>query len=194
MLGKIEARRRRGQQRMRCWIASLPQWRWIWENSRRQWRTADPGMLQSMGSQRLRHDLAAEQSTNLQPALCGEGGTLSLFSLTDTDLLPWSSRRLSEQLTCPAQGLLTWESGARRPFSGQHYGHPFCVQTFGSHLGLIFKIFLISPLGKNTCCTQLVISPDCSWLKGRWVVNDNQLKEEQCINSLTNSLGLLKAN
>ena len=32
MLGKIEGRRRRGQQRM-SWMASLAQWTWIWVNS-----------------------------------------------------------------------------------------------------------------------------------------------------------------
>ena len=37
MLGKIEGRRRRGQQRMRQ-IASLTQWTWIWAISGRQWR------------------------------------------------------------------------------------------------------------------------------------------------------------
>ena len=29
------------------WMASLSQWTWIWANSRRQWRTRKPGMLQS---------------------------------------------------------------------------------------------------------------------------------------------------
>ena len=32
-------------------MASLTQWTWIWANSRRQWRTGEPGVLQSMGSQ-----------------------------------------------------------------------------------------------------------------------------------------------
>ena len=31
MLGKIEGRRRRGRQRMRCWMISLTQWTWVWE-------------------------------------------------------------------------------------------------------------------------------------------------------------------
>ena len=30
-------------------MASPIQWTWIWANSRRQWRTGKPGMLQSMG-------------------------------------------------------------------------------------------------------------------------------------------------
>ena len=33
------------------WIASSTQWTWVWANSRRQWRTRKPGVLQSMGSQ-----------------------------------------------------------------------------------------------------------------------------------------------
>ena len=38
------------------WMASLTQWIWIWANSGRYWRTGKPGMLQSMGLQRVRHD------------------------------------------------------------------------------------------------------------------------------------------
>ena len=61
MLGKIEGKKRRGWQRMRYWMASLTQWTWIWANSGRQWRTGEPGVLQSMGLQRVGHDLVTEQ-------------------------------------------------------------------------------------------------------------------------------------
>ena len=43
------------------WIASPTQWTWVWASSGRWWRTGKPGMLQSMGSQRVGHDWAAEQ-------------------------------------------------------------------------------------------------------------------------------------
>ena len=43
------------------WMASLTQWTWVWANSGWQWRTGKPGVLQSTGSQRVRHDLATEQ-------------------------------------------------------------------------------------------------------------------------------------
>ena len=43
------------------WMASPTQWTWVWANSRRQWRTGKPTMLQSMRSQRLRHDRVTEQ-------------------------------------------------------------------------------------------------------------------------------------
>ena len=36
------------------------QWTWVWESSGSWWWTGKPGMLQSMGSQRVRHDWATE--------------------------------------------------------------------------------------------------------------------------------------
>ena len=38
------------------WMASFTHWTWIWTNSGRQWRTGKPGVLQSMGSQKVRHN------------------------------------------------------------------------------------------------------------------------------------------
>ena len=35
------------------WMLSLTQWTWIWESSGRWWRIGKPGVLQSMGSQRV---------------------------------------------------------------------------------------------------------------------------------------------
>ena len=40
------------------WLASLTQWTWIWANSGSWRRTGKPGVLKSMASQRVRHDLA----------------------------------------------------------------------------------------------------------------------------------------
>ena len=42
------------------WMASPTQWAWVWINSRSWWWTGRPGMLQSMGSQRVGHDWATE--------------------------------------------------------------------------------------------------------------------------------------
>ena len=42
------------------WMASPTQWTWVWINSRSWWWTGKPGMLQSMGSQRVRHNWATE--------------------------------------------------------------------------------------------------------------------------------------
>ena len=38
------------------WMASPTQWTWVWVNSGSWWWTGRPGMLQSMGLQRVRHD------------------------------------------------------------------------------------------------------------------------------------------
>ena len=44
------------------WMASLTQWTWVWTSSESWWRTGTPGILQSMESQRVRHDWATELS------------------------------------------------------------------------------------------------------------------------------------
>ena len=46
------------------WMAPPTQWTCIWVNSRSWWWTGRPGVLQSMGSQRVRHDWATELSWN----------------------------------------------------------------------------------------------------------------------------------
>ena len=46
MLGKIEGKRRMGDRGWDGWMASVTQWTWICANSRRQWRTVKPDMLQ----------------------------------------------------------------------------------------------------------------------------------------------------
>ena len=42
------------------WMASLTQWTWVWVNSGSWWWTGRPGMLQSMGSQRVGLDWGTE--------------------------------------------------------------------------------------------------------------------------------------
>ena len=60
MLEKIEGRRRRGQQRMR-WLDGITNvMEWAWASSGSWWWTGKPGVLQSMGLQRVRHDWVTE--------------------------------------------------------------------------------------------------------------------------------------
>ena len=42
------------------WMSSPTQWTWVWVNSGSWWWTGRPGVLQSMGSQRVRHGWATE--------------------------------------------------------------------------------------------------------------------------------------
>ena len=59
MLGKTEGRRRRGGRGWAGWMAST-QWTWVWANSGRWWRTGKLSVLQSVGSERVRHDWVIE--------------------------------------------------------------------------------------------------------------------------------------
>ena len=58
MLGKIEGRRRRGRQRM-SWLDGITD-SMVWVDSGSWWWTGRPGVLRSVGSQRVRQDWATE--------------------------------------------------------------------------------------------------------------------------------------
>ena len=58
MLGKIEGE---GDDRgWDGWVVSPTWWTWVWLNCRSWWWTGKPGVLQSMGSQRVGHNWATE--------------------------------------------------------------------------------------------------------------------------------------
>ena len=66
--GRLKAKGEAGNKGWDGYIASLTQWTWVWANSGRQWRTGKPGVLQSMGSQRVHgYDLAIEQQQTKLP-------------------------------------------------------------------------------------------------------------------------------
>ena len=75
------------------WMIPPVQRTWTWANSRRWWGTGRPGELQSMGSQRVWHNLVSEQQERktrflvcfLQVASWGWSGRVSL----STRLLIW---------------------------------------------------------------------------------------------------------
>ena len=54
MLGKLKVGGEGDNRGWDGWMASLTQWTWVWINSRSWCWTERPGMLQSMGSQRVR--------------------------------------------------------------------------------------------------------------------------------------------
>ena len=60
VLGKIKGKRRRGDKGWDSWTALPTRWTWVWVNSGSWWWTGRPGVLQSMGSQRVRHDWATD--------------------------------------------------------------------------------------------------------------------------------------
>ena len=70
------------------WRVSPTQSTWIWANSERWWRPGKPDMLQSMGLQRVGHDLVTEQQhTYLSVHSIGEGnGTPLQYSCLENPM------------------------------------------------------------------------------------------------------------
>ena len=60
MLGRLKMGGERDDRGWDGWIASPTQWTWVWASSRSLWWTGRPGVLQSMGLQRVGHDWATE--------------------------------------------------------------------------------------------------------------------------------------
>ena len=84
------------------WMASLTQWTWAWESCRRWWRTGKSGVLQSMGWQRVGHDLVTEKqqqqsyfdfsstlSICLEEAFCGKAANWQSWKEIQTPLPVW---------------------------------------------------------------------------------------------------------
>ena len=83
MLGKIEGERKRGWHRMKWLNGITTQWTWVWVNSGSWWWTGRPGVLQSMGLQRVGHDWATELNWTLKGAsFRGSSFVFSLWWLT----------------------------------------------------------------------------------------------------------------
>ena len=60
MLGKTEGRRRRGKRGWVGWMALPNGLTWVWASSWSWWWTGRPGVLQSMGSQRVGHNYVTQ--------------------------------------------------------------------------------------------------------------------------------------
>ena len=64
--GKDWRREEKGmtEDKMVGWMASSTPWTWVWVNSGCWWWSRRPAVLQSMGSQRLRHDWGLNRTDN----------------------------------------------------------------------------------------------------------------------------------
>ena len=83
MLGEIEGRREGDDRGWDGWMASPTQWTWVWVNSSSWWWTGRPGVLKSMGSQRIRHKWATELNWRYFCHFC------LFISISDTSLLQY---------------------------------------------------------------------------------------------------------
>ena len=63
-------------------MASPTQWTWVWVSSRSWWWTGRPVVLQSMGSQRVRHDGATQLNWKEQMKCCTSHSVLWWEDLT----------------------------------------------------------------------------------------------------------------
>ena len=103
MLEKTEGKRRRRRQRLRWLDGITDSVDCIWANSRRQQRTEEPGVLQSVGH-KVRHDLVTEQQNSGGKILWTKNSDFSksspfrrssYFTHTRTPLAPVSPAPLS---------------------------------------------------------------------------------------------------
>ena len=134
MLGKIEGRRRRGQQRMRWLDGITDAGTWVWVGSRSWWWTGRPGMLQSMGLQRFEHDWVTELNWT----------ELTSRWLTHLYLLPWLLRYILEY----SSWISLWYHTQKTSIS-ERWTLGFCSPTYLCHLvaslpttGLQWKAFI----------------------------------------------------
>ena len=88
------------------WMASLTRWTRVWANSRRWWWTGKPGVRQSVGSQRVGHNLANEQQHtfwDLAQMLLNQHSWLSNLEICDLNQLSkwlwcsWPHKQSDEQ-------------------------------------------------------------------------------------------------
>ena len=136
ILGKTEGGKRRGQQRMRWFDGILIQWTWVWVSSRSWWWTGKPGMLQSMGSQRVGHDWETELSWTGLYLLEVSHCSVAKLCPTLCNPMDYSMPGFSvhQQLPELAQTYVLWVGNATEPF--HHLPSPSPAFNLSQHQGL----------------------------------------------------------
>ena len=87
------------------WMASPTRWTWIWANSRRWERTGNPGELQSMGLQKVGHNLVTEQQTVMTIM---DGDAVSSAKIGKKQIENWALRWLIHHNIFPHCLLCFW--------------------------------------------------------------------------------------
>ena len=95
------------------WMASLTQWTWTCANSKRWWETEKPGVRQSMGSQTIRHNLAAEQSRTTDWTTINMNHCNCVFSFTTLNKAQ-TNRQMSSSSICGLSGITLYSHGPCR--------------------------------------------------------------------------------
>ena len=138
----------RDNRRWGGWIASPTQWMRVWESSWSWWWTGKPGVLQSMGSQRVRHDWTelGQEKQQTPKGLCfitsspypwSSGHILTLLPWVGK--IPWRRKWQSSPVCLP--GKPHWQSSPRttvhgipksRTWAHTHYGE--CKPGLVTHI------------------------------------------------------------
>ena len=136
----------------------LTQWTWVWGNSGKWWRTGKPGMLQSVGLQRVRHDWATEQQQNsLNLVFPGGSVVKNLPAMWETRDNIFPSHRQSSTLWTQLHAFISkvnqrdfsWVQIQLGMFSYVHSNHAVSL------LGIFFFhnfIYLLATLGLIALC------------------------------------------
>ena len=94
------------------WMASPTRWTWVWVNSRSWWWTGRPGVLWSMGLQRVGHDLATEMNrTELMWSTDSLGKTLMLEKIEGRRRRGWQDEMVGWHHRLSGHGF-GWTLGA----------------------------------------------------------------------------------
>ena len=142
------------------WMASLTHWMWVWVNSGNWWWTGRPGVLQSVGSQRVGHDWGTEWSWNLgqrsQGQACFLGNHLCYLRL------------VARPFTFHFPSLEAWRSLSVLPASQGHLIHfrkdSMCVAANSS-----WGCFAFGLLGSWWKCPARHCEDGATgWLLGPW--------------------------
>ena len=72
------------------WMASQTQWTWVWASSERWWWTGEPGMLQSMGSQKRQTGLSEWTVLFSAYHILSQSSLLSLLGFIQMLCNPWN--------------------------------------------------------------------------------------------------------
>jgi len=112
-----------------CWIASPTRWTWVWASSGSWWWTGRPGVLQSLGSQRVRHDWATELnwtelcSTGIyvQYPVINHNGHTQIYVYM-YNWITFSGSSVGKESTCNAEdvGLIPGSGKSLRGGNGTH--------------------------------------------------------------------------
>ena len=110
------------------WMASLTQWTWVCVNSESWWWTGKPGILHSMGLQRVGRDWVTELTEHLNRCFWAVVLEETLESLLDCkDIKPVNSKRIQSWIfigrnDAEAEALILWPPDMK----DWHWKRPWC--------------------------------------------------------------------